>query len=587
MSDDTGRKQRLTEPPARRRGESLALPLWLSLLLLAPPAAILAEQGEEPGESFVDRVDVTAVELMIDVRDKKGLRVLGLGADDFEVLEDGAPMIVLGVDYPPPAAPGPAIAPLAPAAPAPAAAELAAPPQDRWRFLIYIDLLLTRKRSLRRAVKTLSGQVDELVALGPVEVVMANPQPRVMLPFSRDAEVVREVLGSLQERAGGHELVRIRREFLRHMDMRFEMQPEADTEAVLNLIRGSIRQEYLIVRQRLLTLAQWFAAYGHVPASAAILVSDGFDLSLTDFYISAASRPEVELRLTQEISRYRVDPLIAELAREIAAHGWTSVLMALGGSPPDAADASLAYRDRFRAIAEFSELRTAAGETPVSTLERPVEPLKLVAEETGGEVMTGRKTAGQALARIGDRMRLSYQADRPSDGRMHRVEVRLRRRGLKLLAPQRVRSPTLRQIAGARARRLLISDLEAGDLPVRLTLGELDGGDSRRLEVETVFDLNLLRPLLISRPAPQGAPQTPKVPFAFTYGVELAGSPPAIHRVTQEVALPDRDAAAPWPRFNYKVILDLPANARRISVVVEEPASGIWGGSVAATVPTD
>ncbi len=546
-----------------------AFPLWLSLLLLALPAA--APAREEPAESFVDRVDVTVVELMIDVRDKQGLRVPGLGPEDFEVLEDGTPMLVLGIDYPPPVAPAPPAVALGPETPAPAAT----PRQDRWRFLVYVDLPLTRRRSLRRAVKTLVGQADALVALGPVEVVMANPQPRVVLPFSRDAGRLREVLGSLQESPGGHELVRIRREFLRHMDMRWEKDlPGADTAAVLGLVRSAVSREHLLLRRRLLTLAQWMAAYGHVPASAAILISDGFDLSLTDFYAAASGRPEVELELSQELNRYRMDPMIAELAREIAAHGWTSVVIALGGSPLDAADASLAHHDRFRAIGEASELRAASIAAPVSTLERPFEPLKLVAEETGGVVTTARKTAGEALARIADRMRLSYQATRPSDGAMHRIEVRLRRRGLKLLAPRRVRSPSPGQVAGARARRLLISDLDAGDLPVRLALAELDaggGGKTRRVVVETVFDLNLLRPVL----------EAPRVPFSFTFGVELAGSLPLIHRVAQEVTLPDGDAAAPWPRFSYKIILELPDRARRISAVVEEPASGVWGGAVA------
>ncbi len=564
-------------PPCVPSATTLLFAAVPPLLILALPVAAWAQQEGEPTRSFADRVDVTVVELMIDVRDKKGLRVSGLEPEDFEVLEDGMPMVVLGVDYPlSPAAPVPAVGPREAATSSPLAApEAADPPPDRWRFLIYVDLPLTRKRTLRRAVKTLVGQVDELVALGPIEVVTANPQPRMVLPFSRDAGRVREALDSLQEGAGGHQLVRIRREFLRHMDMRYQRDGSgADTEVVLNLVRGSISQEYLFLRRRLLTLAQWIAAYGHTPASAAILVSDGFDMSLTDFYVGATSRPEVELQLSQELKRYRMDPMIGELAREMAAHGWTSVMMALGGTPLDAADASLAYYDRFRSIGESSDLRATAVAPPVSTLERPIEPLKLVAEETGGAVATVPKTAARALERIADRIRLSYQASRPSDGRVHRIEVRLRRDGLKLLAPRRVRSPTPQQIAGARARRLLVSDLDTGDLPVRLTLGEpgaKDGKGPRRTEVEILFDLDLLRPLL----------QAPKVPFSFTFGVEAADSPPVIRRLTQEVTLPDRDPGAAWPRFSYKVVLELPDRIRRVSVVVEEPASGIWGGSVA------
>ncbi len=510
---------------------------------------------------------------MIDVRGKGGLLVPDLGPDDFEVLEDGAPMKVLGVDYPPP--PGVLASmtgPLRPEVEVPPPGKEAAGRPDRWRHLIYVDQLMTRKRSLRRAVETLSAQAEDLVALGPVEVVTADPQPRLVLPFSRDASEVRRALDTLEERTGDHEVMRIRRDFLRHMDLRWQRSEDGiDNVSVLNLVRGSISQEYTFLRQRLLTLARWIAAYGHVPASAAILVSDGFDLSLTDFYVGATARPAIEQELSLEFDRYRMDPLIEELASEIAARGWTSVMMALGGTSLDAADASLAGYDRFRSIAEASDLRAAGSGSPVSTLERPTEPLQLVAEETGGAVTTARKTAQRALARIGDRLRLSYQATRPSDGRTHRVEVRLKRRGLKLLAPRQVRSPTPEQIAAARARRLLIAEDDAGDLPVRVVLAERDsGGKSRHTEVETVFDLNLLRPLL----------QEPKAPFEFTYGIEMGDSPPVIHRVEQEVTLP-ADATAAWPRFSYKVVLELPERVRRLSVVVEEPANGIWGGSVA------
>ncbi len=556
-----------------RTSNKAGVELLAALLVLALPAAARAQPEPQPADSFADRVDVTAVELMIDVRDKRGRPVQGLGPEDFEVLEDGEPMVILGVDYPPP----PRIPAAAGTPEAQAPAEVDTAPQERWRFLVYVDLPLTRKRSLRRAVKALDAQVDELVELGPVEVVTADPRPRMVLPFSSDPGRIREALGELAEGAGGHELVRIRRDFLRRMDMRWrrdEAGTGADTEVVVNLIRDAIGQEYLILRRRLLTLAQWIASYGHVPASAVILVSDGFDVSLTDFYVAATSRPAVEARLIQEFNRYRMEPELAVLAREIAAHGWTSVALALGGTPLDAADASLAFYDRFRAIGESSELIATGGSPPVSTLERPVEALKVVAAETGGEVLTTAKTAGAALGRIAGRMRLSYQASRPSDGRMHRVEVRLRRKGLKLLAPRQVRSPTPGQVAGARARRLLVSDLDAGDLPVRVVLGELGAGkarDSRRVEVETVFELDLLRPLL----------RAPAAPFSFTFGVAVAGAPPIIRRVTQKIALPGRDVTGVWPPFIYRVVLEVPAGVRRVSVVVEDPASGVWGGALA------
>ena len=76
----------------------------------------------------------------------------------------------------------------------------------------------------------------------------------------------------------------------------------------------------------------------------------------------------------------------------------------------------------------------------MENLERPTESLLLVASQTGGEVMTARDTASRALRKIGERLRLTYQAERPSDGRVHAVEVRLRGEGLVLLSPNRARS---------------------------------------------------------------------------------------------------------------------------------------------------
>ena len=550
---------------------------WLGAVLLAVPAlAQEPREPEEPADAFVDRINVTAVELMIDVRDDEGRSVLGLEPTDFEVLEDGKPMKVLGLDYPPrPAARRPAVSPLDPAALEAAAAPTAA--RERWRFLVYFDMPLTQRRTLRRGTEALLAQVRELVALGPVEVVVADPVPRVMLPFTRDAEELRQALAEVRRLPNDPEVVRIRRGFLTQMDWRFHgAEPgPGETEQVFNLIRSSVRREFLFLDRRVRTLARWIAAYGHAPASAVLLVSDGYDLTPADFYIRSTAMQAAELQLNQELVHYRLDALTESLAREIAAHGWTSLSLALGASGSDAVDASMAYRDRFRSIGEASDFGyDASAIAPSSVLERPTEALQLVASQTGGEVMTARDTAARALDRIGERLRLTYQAERPSDGRVHGVEVRLRGEGLQLLAPRQVRSPTPDQVAESRSQRLLAYPRDTGDLPVQVTQTDLrrrgpEGG--RQSEVEILFDLNLLRPVL----------PDPQVPLAFTFAVELPGEPPLVRHVVQPVALPDGGGAADWPRFSYKVVLEVPQNARRLSVVVEDRASGVWGGSVA------
>ena len=56
--------------------------ILLAAALLGPPLAE-AQSPAQPADSFVDRINVTAVELMIDVRGPEGLPVLGLEAADF------------------------------------------------------------------------------------------------------------------------------------------------------------------------------------------------------------------------------------------------------------------------------------------------------------------------------------------------------------------------------------------------------------------------------------------------------------------------------------------------------------------------
>lgn len=540
----------------------------LSTVLLGAVVGAQPPPAEEPADSFVERVDVTAVELMIDVRDPDGLRVRGLGPDDFEVTEDGRPMEILGVDYPP-SIYEPEPPPEAAGAPA-----LAAAPS--WRTLIFFDLVLTQKRSLRRAVEALGDRADELVAVGPVEVVVANPLPEVVLPFTRDAKALRQALGALRNEPANHQLASIRRDFLNMLDMRLHIASPGpnETAAVLNQIRTSVNREFLLLNRRMITLGQWIGAYGHGPASAAILVSDGFDLDPAAFYLSATSLPGVEAELRLELDRFRVDPLAGALARELAARGWTSVIMALGGTSELAtADASMAYRDRFRSIGETGE-QTSGPETgsPVSLLPHGLEPLAMISAETGGEMVTARKNAVAALERLPERVRLTYLATRPRDGKLHKVEVKVKSRGLAVRAPEWVQSPTREQIAGARARRLLILDSATGEMPVRLELAGLAAGaekDTQRATVDIFFDLNLLRAVL----------PRPKTPMTFTLGVDLPGKPPFVYELIQEIVPPPETGDEAWPSFLYQVALDVPAGARRVAVVVEEPASGVWGGA--------
>ena len=548
---------------------------WLTMAVLgtltvsvSPSSGQTSGRGEEPvAGTFSGQIEVTAIELMIEVRRKDGRIPEDLTAADFEVWEDGRRMTVIGLEAPPRLADRAIGERLDPSA---------AP--GRWRFVVYFDGSLTAPRSIARSARSLFRQAPELTALGSVELVLADPSPRVLLPFTRDAERLRETLdglaGSFQ---GRDELLKIRRQFLTFRDMRIAVGAEVAAIEAIGQIRSAVQQEQQLVERQLTRFKNWIETYGSLPASAVILVSDGFDLDPGDFYLQAVTIPGVEQELATELIRYRVDRSSQELSRELAARGWTGIVLAAKGvPPPDAAvDASMAGRDRFRSIGESASASAGPGSgTPFSLLQHPVEPLLQVTRETGGEVLTNLRKTGRALERLRERFRLTYQADRPADGVRHRLEVRTLRPGLELRSPQWTSSPTAAQAARSRVRRLLALDPDgaaagSSDLPVEARLAPEPAQDGPpRIRLSIFFDLNTLRPVL----AEAGTP------IRFTIGVALGDGASFVHQETRAVAVP----ALPrqLPRFEHTVALDMPAGieAGRVAVVVEELASGSWGG---------
>ena len=549
---------------------------WTASLLLAfsGPASGQGAPEEGPAGTFASRLDVTAVELMIDVRDEKGRPVQGLEADSFEVLEDGRPVRLLGVE-----------APTEPRWVVSSAGHVARGSRrsrrDTWHVLVYFEGSLTDARTMQSSARSLARQAGELTALGAVEVVVADPSPRLVLPFSRDPERLRETLGELAKSPrGGNEVAELRRQFLSFRDMRTQVVHDPDlveAKEAIGQIRTAVQQEKLIVERQLDRLERWLGIYERPGASALILVSEGFDLDPSEFYLLATTIPEVQRELATELNRYRLEQSAERTSQVLAARGWTGIVLASRsgrgvGPSAAAADASVAGREHFRSIGESTLYSSGPGAASVtSLLQQPLEPLRQLAAATGGEVVTSLRKGERALGRLGERLRLTYQADRPADGELHRLEVRLDRGDLELSAPRWTYSPSGEQVARSRVRRLLLVGGDWGQIPVEVELGAGAGEPqqgARRTELKIFFDLEPLRPALSG----------PRAAVRFTLGIELPKAP-FLHQLTAEVELPERAPEDRLPRFDYTTALALPAEAGRIAVVVEELQTGAWGGT--------
>src|SRR6185295_5263343 len=142
----------------------------LSLLLAAP---VLSQAQSAPSSHFA---------VPIDVVDGKGRPVEDLVGADLELTVGGAPQTLADLGAPIKAGP--------------------------WRIVLYFDRVTTGTRSLRAAADALIEQLPALVALGEVELVVAEPEPRELVPPTRSVAPLEEALAQLFVTAEGRDDLR-------------------------------------------------------------------------------------------------------------------------------------------------------------------------------------------------------------------------------------------------------------------------------------------------------------------------------------------------------------------------------------------
>ena len=124
----------------------------------------------------------------------------------------------------------------------------------------------------------------------------------------------------------------------------------------------------------------------------------------------------------------------------------------------------------------------------------PLNDLKASLWRWGCEASLGRRAQGQqgcsqrpaglrrALDEATGWYQLTYQVNRPPDGAVHDLEMKLRRPGVAVKTTRVVTAATSESQAEARARRLLGGVDEDGELRVDLALGPATAGDDKHLE---------------------------------------------------------------------------------------------------------
>jgi Ca-activated chloride channel family protein len=476
----------------------------LAALLL--PASALAQA---PAPSVPQELTVLLV-------DRNGEAPRAVQAGDLRVVDDGRPRPVISL----------------------------APITQPWRIVVWVDRVLTGPRTLRAAAGTLAEQAQALAALGTVEVVVAEPQPRVALAPTREVPAIDEALSKLWLESEGRDDLRVLRQ--RFKDEKAE-GPDAEGR-----IAEAVEAESRVVRRQQDAFSEWLLAQrdlGDGPR-AVFLISDGYDIDPGKFY-HGVSGPEGALEKSA-----------LEAARVAAALGWTVYPLPVGNATlPDLRKVQPHGTGNPQApigVTINRQGKQPDAPPPLPALVAPQQPLTWMAEATGGELVLQPSGVFSVITRLRSRYWLRWESPRETNGRPRPLEVTTSRSDLIVKARRWDVAGIPESMATARAGRLLSGEEEGVGIEISARVQPDPGGSAD--QPRGTLDLRI------------ESADLPSGPLRLT--VAGPGGRGAFHHLLGPA---DRGAE---PNV-YHLPVPLPAGAEAVGVLVEPLSGGPWGGVVA------
>ena len=530
------------------------------------------------------RLEVTAVNVLIQAQDENGVPVSDLTAGEVTVAEDGHLVQVLGL------APAQR-ARLQQAAPEPAAEESPLPSKTAsgMPVAVFLNTDLAGSSEITATVNALAKKAEWLASLGPVDLVVADQGVTTVLRGEEDPAIISGALLDLARApAGRNAIEQIRTRFLR--DIRRPPQrltpdneatdpergviqrlqdgkdvPELERTKVVTAAKTSIIEEDALLRRTLDQISDWALESPTARPRLLLAVGCGFDEDPVAFYLPFVERTETHHTGTaqEEFKRYRQSTRVEQTALDLAAAGWLVVPVASRNTGKQSGSAELGGGDRFQTFlsAQPEAVRTHDSEW---LLIDPLGAQRHLAEPSGGEVAVGAEGINQLVDASSGWYRLSYQVERPPDGSNHRLAVATSRPSTEVRAASVVASETLESAAAARVRRLLRGSGDSGDVGVEISvgLGKALGEGVMEADVVVSVDLESIATLFAEG----------ERPLRISVGVLAGDTEPFILHRTEMVG------STTW---RYEIPLRWPAGPAELAVAVEDLGSGAWGGATA------
>ena len=478
--------QRPTQRPAA---------LVSTLLALSPLALVSGDPAgaqEEPTSIFIERVDVDVINVEVFVTGRDGRRVTGLAPEDFEIYEDGQ-RVEISNFY--------AVATedrlmqdlardreLIREGRPPRLGRPELPEDQQLNLMVYIDHYNLRPQNQARILEQLEGFLEDRVAQGDnVMLVGYDRRLRVFQNFTRDREKIVSGLRKMRKVATHGQIDDLER---RQVMLRMGRFPSATSGSVIGgqvlagddvsvayqLVRSYVQRARNDLRYTLDALEKTASSLAGLPGRKAILyVSDGlpkrpgeelYQQMLDLFGNSLPTAAGKSLDPFIEALEQDETHLLGRITQQANAHQVTLYTL-------DARGASSGTLS-----AEYADLSAGTGgHTTIDNLRNMnlQEPLIELANATGGSSILNTRAFDSALGGLAQDFdsfySLGYRSRHGGDGKYHRIDVRVKREGLKVRHRTGfMDKPEVERVAD-RTLSSLILDLEKNPLGVNIDFG--------------------------------------------------------------------------------------------------------------------
>lgn len=588
------------------------------LLTVAAGAAFAAKPpAVPPAPAFGEVVEVNVVNVDVYATDKNGGRVTDLKRSDFQVFEDGKPVEITNFEVVERGRPQKEEAPAPQPAPSPAAGlPDAGQSENAWNLVVFFDNFNIAPHNRTRALQ----QVREFLAseMAPQDRVMLVTQDlslKVRLPFTGDQQAIARTLSEIERLAvHGIENENARSQAFREMmtiqeiaivDPNLPPCPREITRPA-HTFAAARRQE---VQRAIAGLTVVTNSLSGVPGRKAVLhVSDGLPLTPGDELFqflfelcggsgtsgigttsANAAQPDSSVRRglgadadpNQVFDARQLGPMaynaaseahldaqtynVAKELQSLAAHANAHrvTMYTLQASGLQAPDASVAGRGPAERMFQFPSIGAALRASNRDSLQ-------LLADDTGGRSILDTNDFLPDLARMRQDFEsyysLGYTPAHSGDGRQHRIEVKVKRPGVRLRYRQSYRDKPVLEKAVDRVLAALMHGFEDNPLQVAVELGEQTPGPAGNVNVPIHLKIPLFKLAILNR----------ETFFEGSLRLLVAtrdddGRSGPVRQIPVPLKIPRKNVLTAMGKFYvYTLTLQLPPGEQRVAVAVRD-----------------